>query len=261
MLNKDTKVCISIAARPGKFGVEFHNKGYNFLGLNYVYLPLKVEEHQLDGITSLIRGNFHGCSVSMPHKVKVIKYLDELDGPANNIQAVNTVLNVNGRLMGYNTDYFGAKKAISSKLDISGRDVYMLGAGGVARAIGQAVRDLGGNLIISNRNEEKGKNLSDYLGCSFITPDKISPLPNSCLFINATSLGMADERIPLNDEFIASFPAVMDAVIGETRLVKSAEEKGQLVIRGRQMTIHQAAEQFKIYTGAELPKEFLKEFI
>jgi hypothetical protein len=78
MIDKDTKRIISISRKPSTFGVDFHNAGYKELGLNYVYLPLEVKPPQLETVAELIRNNFHGCSVSMPHKQKIIKYLDQL---------------------------------------------------------------------------------------------------------------------------------------------------------------------------------------
>jgi shikimate dehydrogenase len=163
-MNKDTKIIISIAERPGNLGVEFHNQGYVHLGLNFVYLPLKVLPTDLEGTISLIRNNFRGCSVSMPHKEKIARYLDELDKTAREVGAVNTTLNESGKLIGYNTDVLGARTAIESRLDVSGKKVLMLGAGGAARAVGYAVKQLGGRLAIANRTEPKARELADKLG-------------------------------------------------------------------------------------------------
>src|SRR3989344_893657 len=118
-MNEGTKLCASIAEKPGKFGEEFHNAGYKLLGLDFRYFPMKISASQLPNFMEIVRDNLHGCSVSMPHKVEVIKYLDELHISAREVGSVNTVLNLgNNELRGYNTDYYGAKKAIDSKLDI-----------------------------------------------------------------------------------------------------------------------------------------------
>src|SRR3989344_2888460 len=234
-----TRKFVSIAERPGSFGVNFHNQGYVYLGLNCVYIPLKIESGQLESFIDIIRDNFDGCSVSMPHKTHVMKYLNETDSSAR-VGAVNTILNLERRLKGYNTDYLGAKRAIEKALDIRDKRVVMAGAGGVARAIGYAVRDLSGKLAVTNRTQVKA----------------------GTLFINATSVGMensGEQVIPI--ENISRFDAVMDVVVGKTQLMMDSEAKGRIIIPGRVMTVYQAAEQFRIYTRQELPREFLEKFL
>ena len=147
-INSDTKICISIAARPGDFGANFHNSAYKHLDLNWVYLPRKVvSATDLEKAISGVRGlNIKGCSVSMPHKQTVIKYMDDIDTSAAKIGAVNSIVqNEKGDLKGYNTDYYGAKKALE-RAKINGKEVLMIGAGGVAKAVGLAVIELGGIL-------------------------------------------------------------------------------------------------------------------
>lgn len=257
-INKNTKKCISIAERPGTFGVNFHNRGYEFLGINQIYIPLKVNSSQLETIIELVRENFYGCSVSMPHKETVIKYLDKLDSSAEKIGAVNTILNINGKLKGYNTDFYGAKKAISKHLNINGKKVLMLGAGGVARAIGYSVKDLGGELIISNRNNPKAKDLAKKLGAEYLKWEFRDEFYLGTLLINATSVGFSNPlEMPLKENSIEPYDAIMDAVIGETLLIKKAREQNQEIIPGTIMTIYQAEKQFEIYTGEKLPNAFI----
>ena len=259
-MDKNTIKCISIAEKPGTFGVEFHNRGYELLGLNYNYLPLRVNSSQLESVIKLVRDNFHGCSVSMPHKIKVMKYLNDLDKSAKRIGAVNTILNENEKLIGYNTDYYGAKRAIESQLEIKGKEVFMFGAGGVAKAIAYAVNDLGGKLTITNRTEAKALNLAanfDSLTLPYAKSNKIS----GHLLINATNMGADNQEDMLTtSDTISKFDAVMDAVISkekETKLIREAKLQNKKYITGRTMTVYQAAEQFKIYTGRELPESFI----
>ncbi len=261
-MDKDTKYCISISEKPGKFGVYFHNKGYDLLGLNYFYFPLKVNSSQLKGMMELVKDNFHGCSVSKPHKVKVIDYLDELDESAEKIGAVNTITNEEGRLKGYNTDYHGAKKAISNNLNINVKKVLMLGAGGAARAIGYAIKDLGGELIISNRDNKKAKGLAKKLGAEFLEWEVRNEFYQGTLLVNATSVGFFDpNEIPLNEDSIEPYDFVMDVVVGDTFLIRKAKEIGQKIISGREMTVYQAAKQFEIYTGKKLPQSFVNQIL
>lgn len=259
-MDKDTVKCISIAEKPGTFGVGFHNQGYKLFGLNYAYFPLKITPSELELFIAIVRNNFHGCSVSMPHKIEVIKYLDSLEESAQKCDAVNTILNNKGILRGYNTDYYGAKRAISSKADITNKDVIMLGAGGAARAIGRAVKDLGGKLTIINRTEERAVGLAEKLNSHYLAINKLD-YAVGCLLINATSIGMNNnEESIFSKELLKRFDVVMDVVIGETSLVEEARRLNKIVIPGMLMTVYQAAKQFGLYTGKELPEEFLRRF-
>lgn len=264
LMDKETVRCVSIAERPGTFGVEFHNRGYELLGLNYLYIPLKVMPSELKGAVNLVRNNFRGCSVSMPHKIKVMAFLDGLDDSAAKVGAVNTVVNEKGRLIGYNTDYYGARKSIVEGVSIDGRDVLMIGAGGVARAIGNAVKDLGGKLIISNRTDKKTEALAETLGASVRLYSSLASA-SGYLLINATRVGMDNPKdMIISGGIMSRFDAVMDVVVpskGETSLVREAKAQGKMAIPGVVMTTYQAAEQFKLYTGRELPEDFLENFI
>jgi len=264
-INKDTVVCISIAAKPGNFGANFHNSAYEHLNLNWVYLPRKVKsatdlERTIKGVRAM---DIKGCSVSMPHKETVIQYLDDLDIYAERIGAVNTIRqDENGSLKGYNTDYYGAKKALE-KAEIKGKKVLMAGAGGAARAIGLAVKELGGVLTIANRTYDKSRELSEKLNAKVI-PWKQMSNSYAYLLINATSVGMKDlDKMIITERVISNFDVVMDVIIypAETKLLRVAKEAGKEVIQGTLMCVHQAAEQFKIYTGFEAPEEIINKTI
>jgi len=262
-MDQNTVKCISISEKPGAFGLTFHNQGYVALRLNQTYTPLKVLPKDLESTIQLVRDNFKGCSVSMPHKVEVMKYLDELDSSASRVGAVNTIVNNNGHLTGYNTDYYGAKNAIlKSGISLGARHVLMIGAGGVARAIGCAVKDLEGNLTITNRTDEKAKALAKKMGAN-IMPYSDLPTASGHLLINATSVGMTNpDDCPVKEETIESFEAIMDVIVGnETKLIQEAEKHGKVTIPGKVMTTYQAAKQFELYTGKQLPEDFLEKFI
>ena len=261
MINKDTKVCISIAEWPGNFGATFHNMGYNVLNLNFIYIPRKVNAEQLEGAINSIKAlNIVGCSVSMPHKVNIIQYLDSLDFSAKRIGAVNTVVRQdNSTLKGYNTDFYGAKSVLQKHSDIKGKKVLLIGAGGVAKAIGYAVKDLGGKLTITNRTDHKAKDLSKQLNTDFIHWDQLRNTDGHML-INATSVGMRDPySTVVSKEIIDNFNIVKDVVIypSKTRLLREAQKLGKQIISGTLMCVYQAGEQFKIYTGFETPPEVI----
>jgi len=260
-INTETTLCISIAEKPGNFGANFHNSAYNILNLDWMYIPRKVESHlDLEKVIGSLRSfNIRGCSVSMPYKENVIEYLDDLDFSAKNIGAVNTILNTNdGFLKGYNTDYYGAKKALEN-MEINGQKIFMIGAGGVAKAIGLAVVDLGGKLTIINRDSEKSENLSKKLNCKSINFENIDECFGYVL-INATSVGMNDtDKMIVEENLLNNYKVIMDVVIypSETKLIKSAKFLNKHIIPGSLMCVYQAAKQFKIYTGLDAPDEII----
>ncbi|MBI2101488.1 hypothetical protein HYT53_02655 [Candidatus Woesearchaeota archaeon] len=257
--DKNTKKCISIAEKPGTFGVEFHNKGYALLGLNYIYFPLKVSYGELEPVIGLVRRNFHGCSVSMPHKARAAGMVDALDDSAKKTGAVNTILNQNGKLKGYNTDFYGAKTALQKTLSVKNKKVLMLGAGGAARAIGHAVKELGGKLAIANRTKNNGEMLAKALKASLIGWKDIAK-EQGYLLVNATSIGMdSKSETAVSKKTVSNFYAVMDVVIPETQLIHEALRQKKIIIPGCKMAVYQAAEQFRIYAGKELPESFIRQ--
>ena len=199
-MDKSSLKYASIAEKPSTFGVEFHNKGYEFFGINAVYIPLRVSAKNLESAVQLVRDNFNGCGVSMPHKINVIEYLDSLDQSVVDCEAVNTIVKQeDGSLRGYNTDYYGSKRAIESNLHINDKDVLLLGAGGAARAIGKAVVDLGGRLTISNRTYAGAMELSEKLGAVVelsdfwvnVSSGKLNNYINQSYLSFITALGLA----------------------------------------------------------------------
>ncbi len=264
MINKDTKICISIAKKPGNFGAFFHNYLYKEFKINFIYLPIKVEQNELKKAIDAIKVfKIRGCGVSMPHKIKVIEYLDKLDDSALKTGAVNTIVNENGILWGYNTDYYGAKKAIQIKSKIKKRDVLLIGAGGVARAIGLAVKELGGNLKITNRTAKKAEDLAKKLGAEVYPWEKLNKAEGYML-INATSVGMNNPKeMVVKKETISNFKIIKDVVISplETKLIKEAKKLKKITIPGFVMCVYQAIKQFELYTGKKMPESLIKKML
>jgi len=260
-INEKTKLCISIAANPGNFGANFHNSAFDILDLNWVYIPQRVKSStDLNRVVNGIRAlSIKGCSVSMPHKESVIKYLDELDNFAEKIGAVNTIkLLDDGTLKGYNTDFYGAMKALE-RVNIKGKKVLLIGAGGVAKAVGLAVKELGGLLTITNKTYKKAKELSNRYNAKLI-PWEQANSSFGYLLINATSVGMKSPKAMIvKENAIRNFDVIMDVVIypAHTKLLKTASKAGKKILPGTLMCVYQAAEQFKIYTGIEAPIEIV----
>jgi len=267
MVDAETKLCISIAERQGNFGARFHNACYQALGLNYIYVPRQVSASELAAAIEGIRAlKIAGCSVSMPHKEAVLQHLDLLSPRAKDIGAVNTIVqHADGKLMGYNTDYSGAKIAIEKTADIKDRDVLMIGAGGVAKAVGVAVIELGGRLRIANRTLSKARNLAEKLDCEYIEWDGswrgLEGL-NGYMFINATSIGMYKIAEPLNvGAILAGFEVVQDVVVDGSLLMHAAEEQGLKRIPGLHMAVYQAVRQVALYTSHQAPQSIIDKML
>jgi shikimate dehydrogenase len=198
----------------------------------------------------------------MPFKEAVIPHLDEIEGAAETIGAVNSVVNERGRLTGYNTDWVGARISLERIEAHPGERVLLLGAGGVARAILYALRDLGFNSVrVASRDPDKVENLLPILKCQHVAWEQRGEEKPEVL-INATPVGMSPEasRMPVDDGVIRACRGVLDVVVSpmETELIRRARSAGKSAVPGYLMSLHQAAAQFRLYTGVEPPMDVLQ---
>jgi len=251
-----------------------HNIAFQKLGIDYVYVAFRVEKSMLkmavDGIRAL---SIRGLNVTVPHKVEIIKYLDKVDELAEKIGAVNTIVNENGKLIGYNTDGLGAIKALKDNgFYIKSKRVLILGAGGAARAVAYYVaKEEPSEIIILNRSVEKALELSDKIGYEMnvacraakLDEDNLKrTLEDTDLLINCTSLGMFPkvDETPIPKAFLTKEMTVMDIVYNPmyTRLLRDAADVGCKIIYGLDMLVNQAALSFEIWTGIKAPIEEMK---
>ena len=250
-LNKDTRVCISLAARPSNLGTRFHNFLYEELGLDFVYKAFSTTDIRA-AVGGLRAFGFRGCSVSMPFKEAVIPLVDEMDGTAAAISSVNTIVNSDGHLKAYNTDYGAVAELIARHGLDPKQSVALQGSGGMAKAVGAAFRDGGfssGRVVA--RNPVSGRALAAELGYAW-QPDA-SELAAEIL-VNVTPLGMAgaEERaLAFPETAIAAAAVVFDVVAfpSETPLILRARQLEKRVITGAEVIALQAAKQFELYTG------------
>ena len=260
-INKDTMVCISVAACPSNFGTTIHNAAYRALGLNFFYKAFQVSDIA-GAITGVRALGIRGCSVSMPFKETVIQYLDVLDDTACSVGAVNTIVNNEGYLTGYNTDAYGAK-VVLQMLEIRKDDqVLLIGAGGVARAIKYALQQLRiTNVLISNRDSQKAEKLAKDTEFRKIPWSARNEVKVDVL-INATPIGMKTDinAMPVSENSLHDCRVVMDVVVSpmESRLIREAERLGKKVAHGYEMSLHQAAAQFRLYTGVDAPLDVMR---
>lgn len=232
-----------------------HNAAFSASGLNAVYLAFEATDMDgcLRGMNAL---GIKGMSVTLPHKSAVIPLLDQVDGLAKRIGAVNTIVNDEGRLIGYNTDALGALRALERKIELAGKTCLIIGAGGAARAIGYILRERSVRLTISNRSYRRGETLASSLQCPFIPLKEMNSIQED-LFIHATPVGMhpRDKECIISPEMLKQGTLVMDIVYNpvETKLLRMARARGCLTISGLEMFIHQGAEQFRLWTRLEAP--------
>jgi shikimate dehydrogenase len=236
-----------------------HNAAFRELGLNALYVAFPVVD--LAGAVAGLRGlQIGGVSVTIPFKEEIIPLLDELESQAARIGAVNTVVNRDRRLVGYNTDWQGALQALEEKTEITGTRFLILGAGGAARAIAFGIQEKGGHVALTDLDMAKALALSRKLWVEVVAPGSLEQYPAAVL-INATPVGMEPQSgdIPLDPELLSRFRLVMDIVYRplETRFLREARSRGCQVIDGLQMLIYQGVAQFELWTGQPAPREVM----
>ncbi|MFC1857496.1 shikimate dehydrogenase [Thermodesulfobacteriota bacterium] len=240
-----------------------HNTAFEHIGHKGVYLAFGVKN-----IASAIAGiksfDIKGASITIPHKVSVLEHLDEIDEQSQKIGAVNTIVNRDGVLCGYNSDCTGAIKALSEATTINGRRVAIIGAGGAARAIGYGILSAGGILSIVNRSVQKGENLARDLGSEFFPQSEFRKLGFDIL-INTTPVGMTPniEDMPVHRENIQPEMTVMDIIYNplKTRLLRTAEEIGCRTIDGLTMFVYQGVIQFELWTAKKAPIDVMRRAV
>ncbi len=253
-----------------------HNAAFRQVGVDYLYVPFKVRQGELakaiDGVRAL---NIRGLNVTIPHKVAVIQFLDKLDHLAEKIGAVNTIVNDNGVLTGYNTDGAGFLQALRERgIEPEGKNIVILGAGGASRAISFSLADRGGNLVILNRLLELdwAKELASRISRTFtrevealeLNKENLSRvLGKADILVNATSVGMSPDinETPVNSDLLRPNLVIYDIVYNpiKTRLQREAEVAGATVISGLDMLVWQGALAFEKWTGRKAPVNLMKE--
>ncbi|MBU0757836.1 MAG: shikimate dehydrogenase [Nanoarchaeota archaeon] len=264
--NKDTKVLGVIGEHAENSKSKFlHNPNFRRLGLNYVYFPMKVRPSELAEFMHNFRMlGFAGSAVTVPHKEKIVDFIDGLDETAEKIGATNTLVVREEKILGFNTDYIGALEALKEKTSLQSKKALVIGAGGAARAIIYALKKEGCEITIVNRTLDKAKALAEEFETDC---DEISELRQlirkSDIIINTTSVGMNQnpEESLVPEEFFTGKQIVMDIVYNpiETKLIRYARIRGCQTITGDRMLMYQAIGQFKHWTGKNLDIDQINE--
>ena len=272
-----TKIC-ALIGDPVEHTMSpvMHNAAFKKLGLDYVYIPFRVRAEELaravDGMRAL---NMRGFNVTIPHKVTIIPMLDSIDPIAEKIGAVNTVVNDDGELTGYNTDATGFLQALLEQgVEPGGKKVVVLGAGGASRAISYILAERDARLTVLNRqleidwavelarriHEDLGKDVRVFELCS---ENLAVALEGAAILINATSVGMSpnSEESPVSAELIKPDLVVFDIVYNpiRTKLLREAEAAGARTGSGVDMLAWQGALAFEKWVGQPAPLDLMRE--
>ena len=240
-----------------------HEAAFREMGLDASYRALRVEDpREIPG--QMQKLDITGASITIPHKVGIVPYLDAVSDSAARIGAVNTVTRIDGRLTGDNTDWIGLVHALNDALEIRGKRFAVLGAGGAARAALYGILSEGGIPVIVNRTAKKGGQVAREFGCAFYPLDRIQAVRGDCL-INTTPVGMFPDTdaSPVDAGTLERFEWVMDTIYNplETRLLKDAAQAGRRTIPGAAMFVHQGAQQIRIWTGLHSPTQVMERVI
>ncbi|MCF6268751.1 MAG: shikimate dehydrogenase [Melioribacteraceae bacterium] len=280
-INSNTKI-VGVIGHPIKHTLSpvMHNYAFNKLKLDFVYLPFNISSTELkDSLKGMIALGIKGFNVTIPHKERIVEYMDELSDSAKIVGAVNTVVNDNGTLIGYNTDVNGIINTLEEfKNEINGKTVSVLGAGGAARSVIYTLINHFNvkRINIINRTVEKAESLKDYFSSKMlfekikiyelIPPDVTEILAKSKLIINASSIGMSPEDDDSPTTIPESFnknQIVFDIVYNprKTVFLTLANEQGALTINGLKMFVAQGAKSFELWTGETMPTDQILELL
>lgn len=269
----------AVVANPIKHSISpfIHNSAFEATNTNGVYLAWEVDEAELaETVANIRRYQMYGINLSMPYKEQVIPYLDQLSEEACLIGAVNTVVNREGTLIGYNTDGKGFFKSLPS-FKISKKRLVLLGVGGAAKAIlAQAILDGVSQISVFVRSSsmektrpylEKIQNATGFRVDLFALED-VQNLQDSItqadLLVNATSVGMDGSSQPIPTSIVLPEKLLVADVIYqpfETPFLKWARNQGNQSINGLGMLLYQAAEAFELWTGKEMPTDQIWELL
>ncbi len=231
---------------------EMQNSALRDAGIRGIYVPLETDD--LEGVEDVIRGyDIRGLNVTIPHKQGIMAHLDAVDPVAEEIGAVNTVVNDDGRLTGYNTDVDGITKALEcAGIVPDGGRVLIMGSGGAARACAHFMRGRGCDVTVTGRNQTTGTDLAERFDARYRAPDSVAAMMYD-LIVNCTPVGMySDGPYPVGIGHLSAGQSVFDMVYGtDTPLMEAARKAGCRIANGKDMLAGQGAASFRRWTGAD----------
>lgn len=251
------------------FSPALHNSAFLFQGLDCTYIAYRIPKDELEsGVAALKKIGIAGFNVTIPHKVDMMKLIDQSDEECNLVGATNTIINNDGILRAYNTDVSGFLDPIKKRnIDSKDADVLLIGAGGAARAIivgfsKEKVR----KITIANRTRQRAEELVKFsqslgLESNYLDLQSAGDVTNKYKFvINATSIGLKGVGCPISTKNITSDSIVYDIVYVpvETPLIEQSKIQGATIIYGWEMLLAQAMKSYEIWTGKQAPYQAMK---
>lgn len=253
------------------------NRAFQEMGINAAYTAFHVTPDKLEAAVQGIRAlGFGGVNVTIPHKLDVMKYLDDIDESARLIGAVNTIVNRDGKLIGYNTDGIGYVRSLKEEtgFNIEGSKLLLIGAGGAARGVAYALaKESPSTIYIVNRSKERAEQLSNDIGrmvqCVSVDLSELSQIPQVDFMVNTTSVGMFPQidDVPIEPtwmkRWIGSHTVVSDLVYNplQTRFLKEAAQCGATTHSGLGMFVYQGAYAFEYWTGQNAPVAVMRSIV
>jgi len=277
LISGKTQVCGIIGDPIGhSMSPAIQNAAFAKMGIDYMYVPFRVRQEELGKAIQGVRAlNIRGLNVTIPHKVAVIPLLDELDPLAERIGAVNTIVNEDGVLTGYNTDATGFLQTLLERgVEPRGKNTVILGAGGASRAVSFILAERGAHLVILNRlleldwAEELASRISQVFkqeveALELNKENLAKVLAKADIVVNATSVGMSPniDETPVSPDLLKPSLIVFDIVYNpiKTRLLREAEAAGAKTISGVDMLVWQGALAFELWTGVKAPVKLMRE--
>jgi shikimate dehydrogenase len=249
---------------------SIHNAAFKALNLDCTYIAYRIPRGELkEGIESLRQINISGFNVTIPHKIEMMKHLDDASQECNTIGATNTVSNENGKLVGYNTDMDGFLQPIKQRnIGISGESVLVLGSGGAARAIVAGfAKERAKKITIANRTEQKAQEIAKFasslgMESNHTTLNNVDASKYRFI-INATSVGLKNEPSPISTDLINSNHIIYDIIYMpmNTDFISQSKKKSATIIYGYEMLLGQAALAFQIWHKTQAPYEAMKKVL
>ncbi|MEX1031136.1 MAG: shikimate dehydrogenase [Paenibacillaceae bacterium] len=253
------------------------NRAFQENGINAAYTAFHVTPEKLEAAVQGIRAlGFGGVNVTIPHKLEVMRYLDDIDEGARLIGAVNTIVNRDGKLIGYNTDGIGYVRSLKEEtgFQVQGSKLLLIGAGGAARGVAYALAKESPSIIyIVNRSKERAEQLSKDIGrmvqCVSVDLTELSDIPQVDFIVNTTSVGMHPnvDELPIDsvwlNRWMSVHTIVSDLVYNplQTRFLREAADLGATTHSGLGMFVYQGAYAFEYWTGQEAPVAVMRNVV
>ena len=258
------QICGLLAGNPSKLSYAMHTAGFESLGLDFEYRLFKSTDTKVV-LDEMREKNYRGLSVTIPHKERVLRFVDEVDSLVKEVGAANTIINDGKKLSAFNTDCFGIEQALREiSFEKWNEKIILFGAGGAARAAIVTLKMLGAKQIyIANRSPERSDVLVNTFRVNVLASaaELRKVFPEASLLINATPLGspLFPDLAPFDLSLLSKEQMVFDMVTHETPLTKEASKNGLRVVYGLQMLLFQALKQFELFTGQTAPKESMEQ--